>query len=90
MGTLDKLERKARRNPGGVRIGELVHLAESAGFAVTRTTAGHYVLVHPGLRATVGVAEPHGGGDSFLKVSYVRKVLSAIDDLRAGEAAAEE
>ncbi len=85
MGSRDKLERKARRSPGGLRIEEVVRLAEGAGFSVTRTTGGHYVLVHPRLTWTIGLAEPHGGGDSLVKSVYVRKLLSSLHALRDGE-----
>lgn len=82
MGSQDKLERKARRSPGSLRIDEVVRLAEAAGCTVTRTTGGHYVVGHPRLPFTVGLAEPHGG-ERQVKSVYVRKLLSAIDELRA-------
>jgi hypothetical protein len=89
MSGRDKLEAKARRNPGSLRIEEVVRLAEDAGFDVTRTTRGHFGLAHQRLTYTVGLAEPHGSGESFVKSVYVRKLLNAIDELR-GDASAEE
>lgn len=82
MGSQDKLERKARRNPGSLRIEEVVRLAEAEGCTVTRTTGGHYVVSHNRLPYTVGLAEPTGG-EHQVKSVYVRQLLSAIDELRA-------
>jgi hypothetical protein len=79
MGDKEKLEQKARRAPGGLRIEDVIRLAEEAGFQVTRTTRGRCICKHPHLRHTVGLAEPHGKGDSFVKPVYVRNLLSAID-----------
>jgi hypothetical protein len=89
MSGRDKLERKARRNPGGLRIEEVVRVAEAAGCQVTRTSGGHYVVTHPRLTHTVGLAEPHGGGDSLVKSVYVRKLLNAIDAVRGEDPASQ-
>jgi hypothetical protein len=83
MPNRSKLEAKARRNPGGLRLEEVVRLAEADGFEVTCTTRGHYVVTHPELPYTVGLAEPHGRGERRIKSAYVRKLLSAIDEVRA-------
>ncbi len=89
MSGRDKVERKARRNPGSLRIDEVVRLAETEGCTVTRTTGGRYVVSHTRLTYTVGLAEPHGG-EPLVKLVYVRKLLSALDELRDKSADPEE
>ncbi|MEW6753365.1 MAG: hypothetical protein AB1505_20640 [Candidatus Latescibacterota bacterium] len=80
-----KLERAARQNPRSVRIQQLVAILEGRGFECRRTTGGHWQCYQPGLRLDVQLAEPHGKGDRFVRVAYVRKALRAVDAVVAAE-----
>lgn len=81
----DKLAETVRQRPRSVRTDELRRLLESHGFAVRRTGGGHWVAHHPERGLDVHFAEPHGQGDRFVKIGYVRKVLRAIDQLAEAE-----
>lgn len=76
-----KLEAKARRNPGGLRVDEVIALAEQSGFACRRSRRGHWICRHPQLTGRVGIAEPHGD-ERHVKPVYVRDLLAAIDQIR--------
>ncbi len=68
MARADKLEQALRRSPGSVRVEQLVTVLERHGFDCRRTSSGHWVCLHPGRVLDVHFAEPHGGGEGFLKL----------------------
>ena len=81
----DKLERALRQSPHSVRVAQLVAALEARGFDCRRTANGHWLCFHPQHSLDVHFAEPHGQGDSFVKLPYVRKAIRALDAVQAAE-----
>ncbi|MBI2298934.1 MAG: type II toxin-antitoxin system HicA family toxin [Armatimonadetes bacterium] len=76
--SLDDLIAAMRRNPKGVRFGELVRVIESCGYAQVRTSGSHCIF-RPvsGSGSSLVVARPHGGRD-YVSPAAVRDVLALV------------
>ena len=82
MSQLAKLEASVRANVRAARLPDLLRVLEGAGFTCRRGRRGHWVCVHLPSGARCNVPEPHGGGESFVRPTYVRDALQALDESR--------
>ena len=74
----EKLVRKARGSPGGLRFAEACRLARCLGFEQVRRTAGsHRVFKKPGVRGLINLQDRDGRAIAY----QVRQILSLAEEL---------
>jgi len=83
MGTAQKRERAIRNAIRTARLEDLVAVLEHGGFECRRSGEGHWACTHAASGVWCNIAPPHGGGDHFVKPTYVRRALAALDASRA-------
>lgn len=77
MADCEKLLKKARRSPAGLRFAELCRLAECFGFEFSRQRGSHVIYKRPGHRTLMNFQDVKGKA----KPVQVRNLLDALRDL---------
>jgi len=78
MGRCDRLIRKARRSPGGLRFEEACRLARCLGFEQVRRTGGsHRVFKRPGAPGLINLQNRDGSAITY----QVKQILALAEDL---------
>ena len=78
MGRCERLVKKARESPGGLRFEEACRLARCLGFEQVRRTAGsHRVFKKPGVRGLINLQNRDGRAIAY----QVRQILHLAEDL---------
>lgn len=77
MSNLGKLFAKARRNPNGLRFGDLRTLCEGVGMDLRAVNGSHHVYTHPLAGRPISIQECKGGG---AKGYQVKQVVAVIED----------
>ena len=78
LGRCEKLLRKARRSPAGLRFDEACRLAECLGFEPVRSGRGsHRIFKKPGERSLVNLQNRGGQAIAY----QVRQILAIADEL---------
>lgn len=72
---LEKLLRKARRSPSGLRFSELCSLTEALGFELQRQKGSYRVYAHEGIKQILNLQDDNG----MAKAYQVRQLLNCID-----------
>lgn len=85
MSQRDKRERAMRENVRAVRLADVLAVLEAAGFDCQSGRQGHWTCVHLGSGARCNVPTPHGAGEHFVKPTYVRAALEALDESRRAQ-----
>jgi hypothetical protein len=75
MSKCDKLLKRARQAPKGVRFKELCALAECYGFVFARHEGSHHVYKHPTFRRIMDFQNDNGQAKPY----QVRQLLEAIE-----------
>jgi predicted RNA binding protein YcfA (HicA-like mRNA interferase family) len=77
LGRCEKLLRKARRSPGGLRFEEACRLAECLGFEPVRSARGsHRIFKKPGERSLANLQNRGGQAIPY----QVRQILAIADE----------
>jgi predicted RNA binding protein YcfA (HicA-like mRNA interferase family) len=76
---IQKLKRKLRRNPRGIRFGELVRVLESLGYQEARSSGSHHIFRPAGQGPSILVVKPHGGRTLCAMVD-VEKVIALLEE----------
>ncbi|MCC7207696.1 MAG: type II toxin-antitoxin system HicA family toxin [Anaerolineae bacterium] len=75
----DKLRRKLRNNPKGVRFSDLETLLLQFGFELARVKGSHHVFeYHRGQVQAILVVPTHA---NEVKAQYIRDTLAVLDEL---------
>lgn len=69
------LERIARGHVTNVRFRDLLRLAAALGFATSRVSGSHHILVHPRIRELVNLQEVRGEAKAY----QVRQLLRLVE-----------
>lgn len=77
MGKRDKILRKARNNPRGLKFREACYLADAFGLVLDRQEGSHVLYVAEGLRRPVNLQDRGGMAKGY----QVKQLLKALEDL---------
>ena len=81
MGTRDKLLEKARRNPNGLRFGDLATVLKQCGWTLDHQTGSHQIWYSP-QKHRISIQE---GRDGKAKGYQVRQFLEQYDQETSNE-----
>jgi predicted RNA binding protein YcfA (HicA-like mRNA interferase family) len=79
MSKKDKLRRRLRNNPKGVKYSEIETLLLRFGFRLSRVTGSHHIFVYGDESSATNVIIPVHG--NTVRAIYVKDALTIIDEL---------
>lgn len=77
MSKLQKLKRKLRENPRGIRFTELVRVLKALGYEESRSQGSHHVYRPAGSGPSILIVKPHGGSRFCARVD-IEKVVKLL------------